>query len=174
MNNAATLSVEAGSSLAKRRDSDFRNAFLVALAGLFLGLIGSIWLYFQGQNPLLSLATLGSAAILGVFAVEAGMRRSRRAWLENEKKRETECYKGVSALQLQLAESRSAEEMLWRERTQAKESAARAETLNVQLREELDRLQKAEKTFWQRRQELESSKTVLELHVQERTGELQK
>src|SRR6185369_10892821 len=35
-------------------------------------------------------------------------------------------------------------------------------------------LKREEKTFWQRRQELESSKTVLELHVQERTGELQK
>jgi PAS domain S-box-containing protein len=174
MNDAATLSVEAGSGVAKERDSDFRNAFLVALTGLLLGLSGSIWLYFQGQNPLLSLATLGSAAILGVFAIEAGMRRTRRAWLQNQKKKETDWHKGLSAFQLQLAESRSAEEMLWRERTQAKESTARVEALNVRLREELDRLQKAEKTFWQRRQELESSKTVLELHVQERTGELEK
>jgi PAS domain S-box-containing protein len=38
----------------------------------------------------------------------------------------------------------------------------------------LDQLKRAEKSLSQRRQELESSKTVLELHVQERTGELQK
>src|SRR6266403_1643286 len=44
----------------------------------------------------------------------------------------------------------------------------------AQLQTELDQLKRAEKTLSQRRQELESSKTVLELHVQERTGELQK
>src|SRR6266403_5906004 len=44
----------------------------------------------------------------------------------------------------------------------------------AQLQTELDQLKRAEKNLSQRRQELESSKTVLELHVQERTRELQK
>src|SRR6266403_1413346 len=44
----------------------------------------------------------------------------------------------------------------------------------AQLQTELDQLKRAEKNLSQRRQELESSKTVLELHVQTRTKELQK
>src|SRR5206468_12450015 len=43
-----------------------------------------------------------------------------------------------------------------------------------QLRTELEQLKKAERAFSQRRQELESSKTVLELHVEERSQELQR
>jgi PAS domain S-box-containing protein len=45
---------------------------------------------------------------------------------------------------------------------------------NTQLRGELDQLRRAEKALSQQRQVLESSKAVLELHVQERTKELQK
>src|SRR6266403_506833 len=54
------------------------------------------------------------------------------------------------------------------------EHVRRLEQKVAQLQTELDQLKRAEKTLSQRRQELESSKTVLELHVQERTGELQK
>ena len=48
------------------------------------------------------------------------------------------------------------------------------ESANAQLRAELSQLKKAERTASQERQVLESSKTVLELHVQTRTRELQK
>jgi len=174
MNDSAAWPLEAGANLMAKRVSLVRATSLLALLGLLLGLGSSIWMYFQGQNPLLSIATVGAAAFLGVLALAAGAKRSIHGSQEKLKTKEAEWQKGVSALQLQLAESRNAEELLWRERSQANQNTARIEALNAQLREELNRLKREEKTFWQRRQELESSKTVLELHVQERTGELQK
>jgi PAS domain S-box-containing protein len=174
MSESAVWPPEASSNLAAKRIALVRNALLVALLGLLLGLSGSLWLYFRGQSPLLSIATVGGASILGLLALAAAARRALRASLEKLKSKEVEWQKGISALQIQLGDSRSAEELLWRERSQASQNVARLESLNAQLREEMDRLKREEKTFWQRRQELESSKTVLELHVQERTGELQK
>jgi PAS domain S-box-containing protein len=174
MNDSATWPLDASPNLLAKRVSHVRAAFLLALLGLLLGLGSSIWMYFQGQNPLLSIATLGAAAILGVLALATGARRSIDVALEKLKTKEAEWHKGLSSLQLQLAESRNAEELLWRERSQLNQNVTRIEGVNAQLREELDRLKREERTFWQRRQELESSKTVLELHVQERTGELQK
>jgi PAS domain S-box-containing protein len=91
--------------------------------------------------------------------------------------KEEEWRKMVSGLQIQLAASRTSEDM----RKQAgdlgkehEEHVRRLELKVVHLQTELDNLKRAEKTLSQRRQELESSKTVLELHVQERTGEIQK
>src|SRR5438093_2216764 len=80
----------------------------------------------------------------------------------------------VAGLQDQLVEILRSEELSRQARAKANERAGRADELNAKLRTELDQLKQAQKAFWQRRQELESSKTVLELHVQERTGELHK
>jgi len=146
----------------------------LALTGLLLGLILSLWIYFERQNPLLAIATLGAVSAVSMVALQAAARRTRQSCLETLKTRENEWQKMLAGLQVQLTESRNAEERLWRERTEASQNAGRAEALNGKLREELDCLKREERTFWQRRQELESSKTVLELHVQERTGELQK
>jgi PAS domain S-box-containing protein len=79
----------------------------------------------------------------------------------------------VTALQAQLTESRKAEEGFrklrgkWDERVSSLERSKRA------LQDELNARWRVEKALSQRRQELESSNNVLELHVQARTLELQ-
>jgi len=71
-------------------------------------------------------------------------------------------------------EAREREHQLEDSKTLAEQRAAKAEALGARLQAELDQLKRAEKNLSKERQELESSKTVLELHVQTRTKELQK
>jgi PAS domain S-box-containing protein len=109
----------------------------------------------------------------------SGLGFSRRFWVKRMKAKEEEWRKTLSGLQIQLAASRSSEDILKLRQVEGsekehEEQIRRLELRNAQLQTELDHLKRAEKTLSQRRQELESSKTVLELHVQERTGELQK
>lgn len=116
---------------------------------------------------------------LCVFLMLSGLGFSRRFWVKRMKVKEDEWRKTISGLQIQLAASRSSEDMLKLRQVEGSEKEhegqiRRLELRNAQLQIELDQLKRAEKTLSQRRQELESSKTVLELHVQERTGELQK
>ena len=66
MNESVTWPLESSSNIAGKATFVGRNTLLFALLGLLLGLAFSIWMYFQGQNPLLSLATLGTASILSV------------------------------------------------------------------------------------------------------------
>ena len=108
-----------------------------------------------------------------------GLGLSRRLWSRRMKTKEEEWRKTISGLQIQLAASRSSEDMLKLRQVEGSEKeheehVKQQELKIAQLQTELDHLKRAEKSLSQRRQELESSKTVLELHVQERTGELQK
>jgi PAS domain S-box-containing protein len=121
-------------------------------------------------------ATAGALCLLTMLS---GLALSGRLWVLRMKAKEEEWRKSVSSLQIQLAASRSSEDMLKLRQggdpgKEHAEHVRRLELKNVQLQTELDQLKRAEKTLSQRRQELESSKTVLELHVQERTGEIQK
>lgn len=115
---------------------------------------------------------------LCVLLMLSGLGLSRRFWLKRLKAKEEEWRKTISGLQIQLAASRSVEDLLKSKQDgfgrDHEEEFRRLELRNAQLQTELDQLKRAEKSLSQRRQELESSKTVLELHVQERTGELQK
>jgi len=120
-----------------------------------------------------------TAGALCLLTMVSGLTLSGRLWMLRMRSKEEEWRKMVSSLQIQLAASRSSEDMLKLKQAEdsGKEHAdhvRRLEIRNMQLQTELDQLKRAEKTLSQRRQELESSKTVLELHVQERTGEIQK
>jgi PAS domain S-box-containing protein len=118
-------------------------------------------------------ATGGALCLLMMLS---GLGLSRRLWIRRLKAKEEEWRKTLSGLQIQLAASRSSEDILKFKQAEdtEKEQVGRLELRVAQLQTELDQLKRAEKSLSQRRQELESSKTVLELHVQERTGELQK
>lgn len=116
-------------------------------------------------------ATGGALCLLTMVS---GLALTRRLWGRRVKAKEDEWRKTISGLQIQLAASRSNEDMLKQAEDTEKEHIGRLELKIAELQSELDKLKRAEKTLSQRRQELESSKTVLELHVQERTGELQK
>jgi PAS domain S-box-containing protein len=78
------------------------------------------------------------------------------------------------ALQSQLSDLRAREEA-WRESEGATQTQlATFSRANAQLEAELGQLKRAEKNLSQQRQSLEVSKSVLELHVEARTKELQK
>src|SRR6476646_10544880 len=112
-----------------------RNSLSLALAAMLLGLGFSVWMCYRGQ-PFLSLATMGAVSVASIVLFSVGVQRSRQIWIENQKKKEVEWHKGLSSLQVQLSDTRNSEEMLWRERAQAKESAGRFEVANAKLTEE--------------------------------------
>jgi PAS domain S-box-containing protein len=120
-----------------------------------------------------------TAGALCLLTMVSGLGLSRQFWMLRLNAKEEEWRKTVSSLQIQLTAIRTSEDML--KSRQAEDSGKghlehvrQLELKVAQLQTELDHLKRAEKTLSQRRQELESSKTVLELHVQERTGEIQK
>src|SRR5882672_3458036 len=80
----------------------------------------------------------------------------------------------VTSLRVKLNEAMRTKDLLILKQSDLESEAQRIGYENEKLRSEMEQLKRAEKSLSQRRQELESSKTVLELHVQERTGELQK
>ena len=72
-----------------------------------------------------------------------------------------------------LAEIRQTKDEFLQQQTKLEEQLAQLGAEKTRLEEELNRRNQAEKALKQKRFELESSKSVLELHVQARTEELQ-
>src|SRR5205823_2938870 len=93
----------------------------------------------------------------------------RRAWRRRLDTTETQWRKTAAGLQIQLTDSRQSQEQSQKAQALAREQATCLEHANAQLQAEMDQLRRAEKSLSKQRQVLESSKTVLELHVQERT-----
>src|SRR5438552_1992703 len=131
MSDATTWPIAAGKSRDHKPTSMARGAFLLAALGLVLGLAFSIWVYFQGANALFVIAIVGSVSTIGMVGLAVTARLSRQAWIENLRKKEAEWQAVLSGLQVQLAESRTTGELLWGERAQANQNAARAEELNA-------------------------------------------
>ncbi len=105
----------------------------------------------------------------------------RRAWrhrLEIAEEKTKEWQGTAARLKLQLADSRSNENQqsghfeLEERLAKAEERATALASSNATLQNELDKRNRSEMALTQKRQELESSKSVLELHVQARTQEL--
>jgi PAS domain S-box-containing protein len=82
--------------------------------------------------------------------------------------------KTITLLRDRLKESREAQERLETQQAEIEKRAADMAASNASLLEELNKRNRSEKVLVQKRQELESSKNVLEVHVQARTLELQK
>jgi PAS domain S-box-containing protein len=118
--------------------------------------------------------TMVSGGIGSLVTMFMGLASWRRTCAQRQAAKEEEWRKMTTSLQLQLAETRKSEEMLQRAQAEIQEQSANLTAANAQLKSELSQLKKAERTASQERQVLESSKTVLELHVQTRTRELQK
>ncbi len=76
-------------------------------------------------------------------------------------------------LQTQLTQARRAKEALLVSSAETEKQVKELATTNARLAGELGKRDEAERALKQRRQELESSKSVLELHVQARSHELQ-
>jgi PAS domain S-box-containing protein len=98
----------------------------------------------------------------------------RRGWQRRLEATEEQWGRKAAGLQFQLTDSRQTQEQLQKAQTLAREQLTTLEHAHSKLQAEMDQRRRAEQNLSKQRQVLESSKTVLELHVQERTGELQK
>jgi PAS domain S-box-containing protein len=108
-----------------------------------------------------------------LLAMVGGFVMWRRAWVRQVQTWDEEWRKIAAQLESQLADSRKSEEQLQELRADAQKRVAALESRSSQLQSELDKLKRAGKTLTLQQQVLESSKTVLELHVQARTKDLE-
>jgi PAS domain S-box-containing protein len=100
--------------------------------------------------------------------------RGRRALQQQLHARDLEWRKATVAVHSQLAELRHQEEDAKRSEEAIRKEAAELAFAKMNLEAELNQLRRAEKNLSQQRQSLEVSKSVLEIHVEARTKELQK
>jgi PAS domain S-box-containing protein len=98
----------------------------------------------------------------------------RRRFTQCLKRQALEFESKAGLLESQTAEARRARESAQLSLVEMEEKLKVLKKGHSELQEELDRRTRAEKALTQKRQELESSKNVLEIHVQARTQELQK
>jgi PAS domain S-box-containing protein len=119
----------------------------------------------------------GYVAVAGIgaalLAVSFGLTSWERSWSQRLKTVESEWRSRTGALERQTADSRKAEELVCEELEAARVQLTRTSDRCSALQFELDERKKAEKTFSRQRELLESSKTVLEMHVEARTRQLQ-
>jgi PAS domain S-box-containing protein len=120
------------------------------------------------------LITVGGS-LIALLALAGGLMKLDGHWQHFSDEREKEWRKKAAVLHGQIAESRGTySEAIERSRSEIGEQLSRQEKQNAVLVAELEQLKRSERTLSQQRQMLESSKAVLELHVQERTQVLQK
>jgi PAS domain S-box-containing protein len=108
----------------------------------------------------------GGVAALVAFSL--ALKRMRNQ-LASQVQKSGESQAALLSLRSVLAETRQTKEALLQDQTRLEESLNRLTTEKSRLEEELNRRNQAEKALNQKRFELESSKSVLELHVQART-----
>jgi PAS domain S-box-containing protein len=118
---------------------------------------------------LLTVVGGGGALLSVVFAVFQWRRKASGQLQQQAEQNQV----STAVLQSQLAEARKAKESLVQGYALLEDRIQGLTREKSKLEEELDRRNRAERALAQRRQELESSKSVLELHVQARTEELQ-
>jgi PAS domain S-box-containing protein len=108
-----------------------------------------------------------------LLAMAADLVFRQRAWGKRVRAWEVEWRKTAARLESQLADRRKSEEQAQALRADVQKRVAELELANSELQAELDRLKRTGKTLAQQQQALASSKTVLELHVQASTKDLQ-
>ena len=190
MATAATLS---GAILDRGADQNTawaRRAFVLSAVALVLGLLVSAWVFHAGSQSLAAAAgsqketvlqafdslmvaiivPAGLGGVLFLAAIGTGCSLWKKAEESRFQRQEADCTKRVTAIQAQLSQARTLDLAL----AQMAEEKTALGHANIQLRAELDQMKKSERSLLWRRQQLESSKTVLELHVQERSEELEK
>jgi PAS domain S-box-containing protein len=136
-------------------------------------LTATVLRYFDGWALWL---VLGTEAVGAVFlsALLVAVVSWRRSWAQRYETLQQQLQDGERALERQLADSRKVAERLQSARALTDRRLTELEADNAALQAELGKLKKAEKSMAHERQSLESSKAVLEIHVQARTKELQK
>lgn len=203
MSNAATWNEELSGRVATGRKAAASRVLVVwiLLVGLALGLSG--WVYFYSKEALRQRAVqvesrwgVGGAevsvgllnqldplalrvsvivmagGVAGLVAFSVGFKRLRQQLTVHEQKVE-ESQAALQSARGVMAEMRHSKDDLLQEQTRLEEQLKNLTTEKARLEAELNRRNQAEKALKQKRFELESSKSVLELHVQARTEELQ-
>ncbi len=119
--------------------------------------------------------------LVGVGLLLVSVNRWRRGLVGQLEKKAKELSSANTIIQNQLADETRAKERLRLAQVELEERLAKAEegatklaSNNAFLQEELNKRNRLDKALAQKRQELESSKNVLEIHVQARAQELQK
>lgn len=120
-----------------------------------------------------ALVTVGCGAAL-LLTVGIGVLRWRRTWTKLMLKAEESWREKHTALQVQIEKSRKSGEYLTMSHAELTEQLNQFKQQAADLQQELDSRKRTERTLSQQRQVLESSKTVLELHVQASTEEIHK
>jgi PAS domain S-box-containing protein len=180
----STVTLPDGTSGAARvKEASFAKR-LFAFSGFCLvaGLALSIWLCLTANNSALfpgedSLAAvfkmagpLALAVVLAISTGIAGFKSLQSGWRRRLAEQDEDYRKTLTSTRMQLADVQNMTEMMQRLEDEKTELAH----AKAQLQAELDTLKRSQKNLLWRRQELESSKTVLELHVQERSEEVQR
>jgi PAS domain S-box-containing protein len=185
----------------EKQPSMGRYPFIAAVVVLVLGLSASAWIYFaasravsrvsppigteggeaasallkQFDNWVIQVIAVTAAGGVGfLLLLAASTAAGRREWLQRLQSHDADWRKTMAALYCQVAESRQLEVQSENAEAVARKQAADLAYAHAQLEAELNQLKRAEKNLSQQRQSLEVSKSVLELHVEARTKELQK
>jgi PAS domain S-box-containing protein len=111
----------------------------------------------------------GVGCLIPLFFASINWRRRVHSQLQQKTE---ELQTKATGLQNQLADLRRVKDGLLVSQADLEAKLTQLTTDKERLQEELDKRNHAEKALTQKRQELESSKSVLELHVQARTQEL--
>jgi len=203
MSNAATWNDEISARVTAERRSAGAQLFKIwgVILAVTLGLSG--WVYFASKASLRARATQvelrwgvgGSEASVGLLghvdaiAIRVGViaiggavacfvvfsmvvkRLKEQAVVHLKKCEETQA--ALLNLRTVLADTRKTKEEALQEQSRLEEQFKKINAEKAQLEEELNRRNQAEKALKQKRFELESSKSVLEMHVQARTEAFQ-
>jgi PAS domain S-box-containing protein len=122
----------------------------------------------------LSMSALAVVGGLGSLApLFAAATSWRRRVIEQMQSKAEEWQATAEALQGQMAEVRRARENAMIAQARLEEQVKDYAVANTQLQDDLNKRNRSERALTQRRAELESSKSVLELHVQARTEQLE-
>lgn len=170
---AATVVLSAGIYLAGKHDLNER-ARQVELRGGVGASETNFDLLRRVDHIALSMVALVSVGGVGCFVplVAAAMIWRRRVIAQMQRKAE-DWQLTAEGLQGQISEFRRTKDGLLVVQTELETRLKGLSEANARLQEDLDKRNRAERALTQRRQELESSKSVLEMHVEARKQQLE-
>jgi PAS domain S-box-containing protein len=197
MNNAAAWTSGLTEGAVDRRRWAVRRSLVLSSIILAVTIGVTVWVYVYGKEALraqmglqpgaetLALLARIDRILLGIIVIAAvggasclvplftAVTRWRQRVISQLEARAEDWQYTAATLETQLSEAKRAKDSLLANHAELEARLKQANAINVGLQAELDKRNRAERALAQRRQELESSKSVLELHVQARTQELE-
>jgi PAS domain S-box-containing protein len=129
----------------------------------------------QLQRDTLGAFGLTAVGALGFFlAFRTGSASWRKLWMGRMQARDSDWQRKVGSLEQVLTDTRRDRDRTDNSKKDLEERVKQLTTDHDKLQEELNKRTRAELVLTKKRQELESSRNVLEVHVQARSQELQR